>query len=90
MLSKEHFLLLGGCLELLLSLWNAFRDLSRNPVRIPRSKIGELALQAQSAGIFAKRIPGAAPDFSPQLGHVRGKTPRRGAFRTKSACFHRK
>ena len=48
-----------GCLELLLSLRSALsRAKRRKPVRIPRSEIGELALQAQSEGIFALRIPG--------------------------------
>ena len=45
-----------GCffvLVLLLTLRAAFPRFARNPVRIPRSKIGKLAFQTQSVGIFA-------------------------------------
>ncbi len=40
-------------LVLLLTLRAAFPRFARNPVRIPRSKIGKLTFQTQSVGIFA-------------------------------------
>ena len=42
-----------GCLELMPSLSSGLCGFATNSVRIPHSKIEELALQAQSAGIFA-------------------------------------
>ena len=42
-----------GCLELMPSFLSGLCGFATNSVRIPHSKIEELALQAQSAGIFA-------------------------------------
>ena len=59
-----------GCLELLPSLPSGLCGFATNSVRIPHSKIEELALQAKSEGIFAfSNTRVAAPDFSLRLGH---------------------